>query len=102
MLVCNEEIFSYLDTQFQHIEQQDGDSWKDKVSALHRCIENLPDIYKQSVHLTYLHDMKTSQIHSLNEIPKETLKKRIQRARKQLFVCLKEQGILRASQEVLV
>lgn len=99
MLMCNESILDYLDKQFQGIESYEGDSWREKTQNLHLCIQGLPDIYKEVIRLRYLDEMKTAQVNATLDVPKETLKKRLHRAKKMLLSCLQAKGVLQTMVE---
>lgn len=94
MLLCNESVFEFLDLQLKHIEQINGESWQEKTESLHLCIEKLPDIYRQAIHLRYIEERKTSDVQAYIDITKENLKKRLQRAKSSLFKCLQHKNIL--------
>lgn len=101
MLMCNESIFEHLDAQFAHIDDQQDHSWKGKTNLLHECINALPSIYKQVIDLRYMNELKTAEVNKHIDINKETLKKRLQRAKAKLLQCLKEKGFLPSSGETL-
>lgn len=93
-LMENESVLDYLAQQLEHIEQQPGDSWKEKYQALQQCIDKLPENYQTVVKLRYLEDQKTAQVQQQTQLAKETLKKRLQRAKRKLLDCLASKGVL--------
>lgn len=97
MLMCNDAILEHLDQQLLHIELSSGDSWQEKTKVLHQCIEQLPEKYQQVVRLRYLEERKTAEVQQHLDISKEALKKRLPRAKKQLFQCLQQKNILMAT-----
>lgn len=99
MLMCNESILEYIEQHISHVESQDGDSWKAKTQALHQCINDLPDNYRHAIRTRYLKELKPEEAMKYLDVPKETLKKRLQRAKKRLLLCIQEKGILRLSIE---
>ena len=54
LLVCDENVLEYLDRQVQHISQRSGDTWDEKLAALHECIAALPEDHRQAIRLRYL------------------------------------------------
>ncbi|WP_068545683.1 RNA polymerase sigma factor [Thalassotalea crassostreae] len=96
MLMCNDAILEYLDQQLLQIELSSGDSWQEKTKVLHQCIEQLPEKYQQVVRLRYLEERKTAEVQQHVDISREALKKRLRRAKKQLFQCLQQKNILMA------
>ena len=97
MLMCNDTILEYLDQQLHQIELGSGDSWQEKTNMLHQCIEQLPSTYQQVIRLRYLEERKTAEVQQNVDITKEALKKRLLRAKKQLFQCLQQKNILMAT-----
>lgn len=100
MLMCNEEILSYLDDQLGQVEAQPGDSWGEKIHALHQCIDALPEIYHEVVSMRYLRELKTAELNSHVAASKETIKKRLQRAKNHLLLCMQGKGFFVVYSEV--
>jgi RNA polymerase sigma factor (sigma-70 family) len=94
MLQCSDEVLDYLDAQVTHIETRPGDTWYDKIGALHTCMEALPDIYHQVIELRYLDGMRPREIVNHLSLSREVVKKRLHRARGLLLACLQKSGTL--------
>lgn len=92
--MSNEALFNYIDSQFAHIDEQEGFTWKEKTSALAGCIDALPSIYKQAIQLRYLEEKTTKHIRSQIEISAENLKKRLQRGKAHLLRCLRARNFI--------
>ncbi len=94
MLVCNEAVLARLEQQVQKISSGKGDTWDDKVEELRACLEALPDNQRQAVDLHYMQEHTTREITEKEDVSREALKKRLQRARAALLECLRGKGIL--------
>lgn len=94
MMVCNQTVIEHLDRSVQHISARHGDTWDEKIATLRQCIEALPDPQRQVIGMRYQDDRTLSQIAEHLDLPYETLKKRLQRARSQLLDCLKRKQML--------
>ena len=93
-MVCDEAVLEYLGEQVQHISGGRGDTWDEKIAALHDCIESLPDALRQAIDLRYLQNEPARNIADHLGISAEAIKKRLQRAREQLGACLKRKNVL--------
>jgi RNA polymerase sigma-70 factor len=93
-MVCDDGVLEYLDEQVHHISQGRGDTWDEKVAALHECIEALPEIQKQAIGLRYMQNEAPNEIAERLELSPEAVKKRLQRARGQLSDCLRRKNVL--------
>jgi RNA polymerase sigma-70 factor (ECF subfamily) len=62
---------------------------KEKIADI---ISQLPDIYKEAIHLYYSNGLPLKQIAETLHITRETAKKRLQRARQKLLSMLKQEG----------
>jgi RNA polymerase sigma-70 factor len=93
-MVCEEETLEYLSHQLQHICERPGDTWDEKIAALTHCIEALSDHHRQAIQLRYFEQTPASQIAAISETSVETVKKRLQRARAELFECLRRKKVV--------
>lgn len=92
--VCDTEVFDYLDQQFSAIDWQAKEATQARLDALSDCIANLPESYRSVVQLRYLDEQKTAQVRQQLALGKEVVKKRLQRAKQQLFECLRSKGVM--------
>ena len=93
-LMANDEVLDYLDQQFAAIDWQAKEAWQDRIDALRQCIAALPDNYQSVVQLRYMEEQKTAMVEQQLALGKEVVKKRLQRAKRQLFECLQSKGVL--------
>ena len=88
-MLCHDEVLEQISQQLQHISERPGDSLDEKIAALEHCIDALSDHYRQAIKLRYFEQTPASQIAEISKTTVETIKKRLQRARSQLFDCLR-------------
>ena len=50
------KCLNLVDEHFENIQAQPGDTWGDKVDALHECLEALPENHRAVVQRRYLED----------------------------------------------
>ena len=93
-LALPDEVLELVDEHFENIQAQPGDTWDDKVSALHECLETLPEKHRVVVQGRYLEDEPAKSVAERLGISLEACKKRLQRARAMLADCLKRKGAL--------
>ncbi len=91
-------VLSMLDQQFDSITAQVGDTWDEKVAALHDCLDALPEKHRGAVQARYLDDLSAQQVAERLRVSLEACRKRLQRARAMLAECLKRRGILFAGE----
>jgi RNA polymerase sigma-70 factor (ECF subfamily) len=89
-----DEVLELVDEHFENIDTQPGDTWDDKVAALHECLEALPENHRAVVQGRYLEDEPAKSVAERLGISLEACKKRLQRARTMLADCLKRKSIL--------
>lgn len=83
-----DEMMDYLSRQIEHISEKPGDTWAEKIEALTYCVESLPEHYREPIRLRYFENKPASQIAGISQLPLETVRKRLQRARSRLLDCL--------------
>lgn len=89
-----EEVLEMVDEHFENIQARPGDTWDDKVAALHECLHELPDKYQTVIQERYLADEPAKRVSGCLGISLEACKKRLQRGRAMLADCLKRKGTL--------
>jgi RNA polymerase sigma-70 factor (ECF subfamily) len=97
-LALSAEVLTLVEQQFQSISSQIGDTWDDKMTALHQCLDALPETQRDVVRYRYLDDQPTSAVAKRLNVSLEACKKRLQRARAMLADCLKRKGVLLAGE----
>lgn len=84
----DDQALAWLNDRFHAIHQQCGDTFHEKLSALRECIESLPENYQRPITMRYTEERGLSEIESTLQLAKETLKKRLSRAKSRLSDCL--------------
>lgn len=87
-LLCDESVLDYIESHQQALQRHAGDTLDEKLDGLRQCLEDLPERYRDPIHLRYTDDLDTEQLGERLELPLETVKKRLQRGRTRLFDCL--------------
>lgn len=93
-----EDVLNAIDRQFESIHLLAGDTWDDKVAALHECIDALPEKQKDVIRGRYFERLSVVDVAERFELTLEACKKRIQRGRSMLAQCLKKKGVLSTSE----
>lgn len=96
--LLHEGVISLLDKRLESIESKAGDTWGEKIAALHECIDALPDKHRGAVKARYLDELPAKQAAELLKVSLEAFKKRIQRTRTMLAECLKRKGVVVAGE----
>ena len=97
-VMLHDEVLEHLDRQFESISAQVGDTWEQKVSALHDCLDALSAPHRDAINGRYFDGLKTTSVAESLEITFEACKKRLARARALLADCLKRKGVLLAGE----
>ncbi|MEM1067538.1 MAG: sigma-70 family RNA polymerase sigma factor [Planctomycetota bacterium] len=84
----DEQALEWLNDRFAAIHSMPGDAFHEKLVALRECIDALPDSYQRPIVMRFKEERGLSEIESLLEITKETLKKRLARGKLRLAECL--------------
>ena len=90
----NEQTQQRIDKQFQTINNQTGDTWDSKVDTLNHCLNELPDNLRIVIQSKYLDGNQTKHLAKQLSLSIEACKKRLQRARAKLAICLKSKNTL--------
>jgi RNA polymerase sigma-70 factor (ECF subfamily) len=88
-LFLDEQVLEHLESRHAALAQMPGDTLGDKLDSLRDCLRTLPDPYRQAVELRYHVEMSSDRLAQRLSISAEALKKRLQRGRAKLLVCLK-------------
>ena len=97
-LPIDDQTLEWLNDRFEAIHRQIGDTFHDKLSALRECIEALPETYQLPITMRYTEERTLNDIESTLQLAKETLKKRLSRAKSRLADCLdRKLGLAEAS-----
>lgn len=93
-LACEEAVLAHLDTRLDAIGRRPGDTWEEKLEALDDCLDRLPDETRTMLDWHYQLELTTERIAERIDSNRETVKKRLQRARARLLDCLRHKGVL--------
>jgi RNA polymerase sigma-70 factor (ECF subfamily) len=87
-LPLDDQTLEWLNDRFAAIHSTRGDTFHDKLAALRECIAALPDTYQRPINMRYTEQRSLSEIESMLNLAKETLKKRLSRGKARLADCL--------------
>ena len=63
---------------FEHVAAQE------RSEVVHRCVENLPDPYRECIHLVFFEGCSLAEVARIQAIPVNTVKTRLFNARRRL------------------
>ena len=78
-----------VDAVFEQIQCQDGDRFDDKLEALRRCIQSLPEKYESVIRLRFEQALMPAVIAAHTGRNLETVKKQLGRAKKDILECMR-------------
>ena len=90
--VLHEAVLQVVDHHFENINLLAGDTWDDKVAALRECLNQLPEIQKTVISGRYFDGLSALEVAERFEMTMEACRKRLQRGRSMLAMCLKTKG----------
>jgi RNA polymerase sigma-70 factor (ECF subfamily) len=93
-LACEEAVLAHLDRRLDEVGRRPGDTWEEKLEALDDCLGRLPEDTRTLLDWHYRLELNTERIATRLESNRETIKKRLQRARGRLLECLTIKGVL--------
>jgi len=85
---CAPDVLEALDRRFEELGRRPGDTFRDRVDRLVDCMAKLPSRMRQVIELMYARSLLLRQIATALDEQEEAIKKRAQRARRQLLECL--------------
>lgn len=88
MPVCNEAMFEQFEARLAAIQKQPGDTFDEKLECLRRCLEQLPELLRETVRHRYNLLLSRAETASRLNTTAEVVKKRLQRARSALLDCV--------------
>ena len=89
---CSHEVLEAIDKRFEKVATGAGDTFRDRVEALLDCIQRLSDRLRQVIELAYGRGMSYREVALAINDQEDAVRKRAQRARSQLYDCLKAAG----------
>ena len=84
----DEQSLDWLNTRFEAIHALRGDTLHQKLATLRECVDALPDTYQRPIRLRFTEQIPLAEIEAMLSLSKETLKKRLTRAKQRLSDCL--------------
>ena len=87
-LHCDAVTLEWLKSRFERVEKLKGDTLSVKLDLLKDCIASLSDDNRKTIEARYLELNSLEQIVTRFDIPLQTVKKRLYRAKIQLEACL--------------
>ncbi|KAA5540760.1 sigma-70 family RNA polymerase sigma factor [Roseiconus nitratireducens] len=93
----SEEVLAHIEGQFRAISIRAGDTWEEKIIALHECVEALSTAHRQAIRGRYFRGLSVEELADLLETSVDACKKRLVRARKLLAECLTRKKVFSAS-----
>ncbi len=78
----------YLSSRFEQISGLQGDTLDEKLDALRECISRLSEDERRCIEGRYMHNQMPAELSRQLSLQLETVKKRLQRAKQRLQVCI--------------
>jgi RNA polymerase sigma-70 factor len=88
LFLCDAPMLEHLESRFQVLEQQQGDTFSDKLAYLRECMAELPHMFREVILQRYTKLLSRQEIALNLDVSDEAVKKRLQRARSQLLECV--------------
>ncbi len=82
-------LLTGVDERLCAIESQPGDTFDERLAGLRACIEELEPEAARVIHLHYWEKLGTRELAEAIGVSLEAAKKRLQRARSRLLVCMR-------------
>ena len=92
--LVSQAFLEEISAQLDQIQGGPGDTWQEKIAQLGRCVQRLSALNRTAVETRYLHGESMASTCQRLNISLETIKKRLQRARRQLADCLTRHNVL--------
>ena len=87
-LPCDAAVLEQLEANCLALSSQAGDTLDQKLEGLRDCLDQLPEPYREAIHLRYTEELTGPRLAERLQLTSEALKKRLQRARARLLECL--------------
>ncbi|TWT66339.1 RNA polymerase sigma factor SigM [Posidoniimonas polymericola] len=81
-------VLEHLGQRLDQIHTLQGDAFNDKLDALRKCVDALPDKYGAAVRMRYHRELGLAEIGEQLQLTAEAVKKRLQRAKARLTDCV--------------
>lgn len=87
-LTTDPSVLAELDIRFDRLATAPGDSFRERAERLLECVSRLPQSMREAIDLVYTRSMTIAAAALSTGESEELLKKRVQRARHMLAMCL--------------
>ena len=87
-VICDPATLELVERHFEKLDGLEGDTWKERTSALRACLAELEPEDRQVIDLRYRDGLGCGPIGESLAKGVEWVKKRLQRARAQLAMCV--------------
>lgn len=87
-LVDDATELEYLSHRFEQLQQLSGDTLDEKLDALRDCVGRLSADERECIEGRYVHSLMPAELSRKLSVQLETLKKRLQRAKQRLQLCI--------------
>ena len=87
--VLDPQVLAELDMRFDDLVGSRGDSFRDRAERLLNCLAKLPEAMRHAIEMIYSRGMLISAAAEALNASEEALKKRVQRGRQLLAVCIR-------------
>lgn len=88
VVLTDSELIDLIDDHCESIQLMSNDFLDRRLQRLQKCVDALPDTYKDAIKLRYQKEVRGKQLADLLETSWDNVKKRLQRGRKILFECM--------------
>jgi RNA polymerase sigma-70 factor (ECF subfamily) len=88
MVLCDEATLALLEDRFARVDRIPADTWEEKTAALRACLEDLLPEDREVIALRYEQDRSCEEIAARLGQGLEWAKKRLQRARERVGLCV--------------
>lgn len=89
---CTPEVLDAIDSRFENFTTGSEDTFRDRVEVLLDCIQRLSDRLRQVIELAYGRGLSYREVALAVNEREEAVRKRAQRARSQLYECVRNEG----------
>ncbi|MBI2922007.1 MAG: sigma-70 family RNA polymerase sigma factor [Planctomycetes bacterium] len=88
LVLCDEPTLTALEERAARFDALPGDTWQERTEALESCLQDLPEEDRNVIDLRYARDLACERIAEAVGQGLEWVKKRLQRARARLAMCV--------------
>jgi len=87
-ILCDEPTLALLEARYRRLDDAPGDTWEEKTAVLRACLDGLDGEDRKVIDLRYTDGLACEPIARALDRGVEWVKKRLQRARAQLALCV--------------